>query len=109
METLRIGSKNPSGHPRSPNSRNRPEGNTVGVRLTLPDETSFEAPWLWRPSRSRKEARITDPLPSTVRVVVSNLVYVEKKELPSGMLDRLIRIAAFQNPEFYKAQAMRLS
>jgi hypothetical protein len=86
-----------------------PEGNTVGVRLTLPDETGFEAPWLWRPSRSQKEARIIDPLPSTVRVVVSNLVYVEKKGLPSGMLDRLIRIAAFQNPEFYKAQAMRLS
>jgi superfamily II DNA or RNA helicase len=42
-------------------------------------------------------------------VVISNLVYVEKKGLPSGMLDRLIRIAAFQNPEFYKAQAMRLS
>src|SRR6266853_1750552 len=86
-----------------------PEGNTVGVRLTLPDEADFEAPWLWRPSRSRKEPRITDPLPSTVRVVISNLVYVEKKGLPSGMLDRLIRIAAFQNPEFYKAQAMRLS
>lgn len=86
-----------------------PEGNTVGVRLTLPDETGFEAPWLLRPSRLQKEARITDPLPSTVRVVISNLVYVEKKGLPSGMLDRLIRIAAFQNPEFYKAQAMRLS
>jgi hypothetical protein len=40
---------------------------------------------------------------------MSNLVYVEKKGLPSGMLDRLIRVAAFQNPEFYKAQAMRLS
>jgi hypothetical protein len=25
------------------------------------------------------------------------------------MLDRLLRIAAFQNPEFYKAQTMRLS
>jgi hypothetical protein len=25
------------------------------------------------------------------------------------MLNRLIRLAAFQNPEFYKAQAMRLS
>jgi len=86
-----------------------PEGNTVGVRLTIPDETGFEAPWLWRPTRSRKDGRITDPLPSTVRVVISNLVYVEKKGLPSGMLDRLIRIAAFQNPEFYKAQAMRLS
>jgi len=86
-----------------------PEGNTVGVRLTIPDETGFEAPWLWRPTRSRKDGRITDPLPSTVRVVISNLVYVEKKGMPSDMLDRLIRIAAFQNPEFYKAQAMRLS
>jgi hypothetical protein len=25
------------------------------------------------------------------------------------MLNRLLRLAAFQNPEFYKAQAMRLS
>jgi hypothetical protein len=42
-------------------------------------------------------------------VVVGNLVYIEKKDLSSAMLDRLIRIAAFQNPEFYRAQAMRLS
>jgi hypothetical protein len=42
-------------------------------------------------------------------VVVSNFIYIEKEGLPSEMLDRLIRIAAFQNPEFYKAQAMRLS
>jgi superfamily II DNA or RNA helicase len=37
------------------------------------------------------------------------LVYVEKKDLPTAMLDRLCRLAAFQNPEFYKAQAMRVS
>jgi len=86
-----------------------PEGNTVGVRMIVPDEPGIDAPWLLRPSRSRREGRITDPLPSTVRVVISNLVYVEKKGLPSGMVDRLVRIAAFQNPEFYKAQAMRLS
>jgi hypothetical protein len=65
-----------------------PEGNTVGVRVTIPDETDSGAPWLWRPSHSQKEERITDPLPSTVRVVIGNLVYVEKKGLPSGMLDR---------------------
>ena len=59
-----------------------PEGNTVGVRLTIPDETGFEAPWLWRPTRSRKVGRITDPLPSTVRVVISNLVYVERRDCP---------------------------
>ena len=86
-----------------------PEGNTLGVRLSLPEEQSAEAPWLWRPSRAKKEEKITDPLPDTVRVIKSNLIYVEKKDLPSSMQDRLLRISAFQNPEFYKAQAMRLS
>src|SRR5258707_4783099 len=37
------------------------------------------------------------------------MVYVEKKGLPAAFLDRLIRLAAFQNPEFYSAQAMRFS
>ena len=86
-----------------------PEGNTLGVHLSLPEGDDGESPWLWSPSRSRKEKRITDPLPPTVRLIASNLVYVEKKGLPSSMQDRLIRIAAFQNPEFYKAQTMRLS
>jgi superfamily II DNA or RNA helicase len=86
-----------------------PEGNMVGVHLPLPDDQDGEAPWLWRPSRKKKESTITEPLPSSVRVVLSNLLYIEKQQLPSAMLDRLMRIAAFQNPEFYKAQAMRLS
>ena len=86
-----------------------PNGNTIGVHLSFPEEGRDEAPWLWSPSQKRKDGRIADPLPSTVRVVVGNLVYIEKKDLPSAMLDRLIRIAAFQNPEFYRAQAMRLS
>ena len=86
-----------------------PTGNTIGVHLSFPDEEKNDAPWLWRPSRNQKNGRIKGPLPPTVRVVVSNLVYIEKKGLPSEMLDHLIRIAAFQNPEFYKAQSMRLS
>ncbi|MGA7221490.1 MAG: DEAD/DEAH box helicase family protein [Candidatus Acidiferrales bacterium] len=86
-----------------------PSGNTIGVHLSFPEEGRDEAPWLWSPSHKRKDGRIADLLPSTVRVVVGNVVYIEKKDLPSAMLDRLIRIAAFQNPEFYRAQAMRLS
>jgi superfamily II DNA or RNA helicase len=86
-----------------------PDGNPVGVHLHLPDEDEGEAPWLWRPSRQRKERQITGLLPPNVRVVASNLIYIEKEGLPSGMVDRLVRIAAFQNPEFYKAQSMRLS
>ena len=86
-----------------------PEGNALGVHLSLPEEEDGELPWLWHPSRKRKEVKTTDLLPPSVHVITSNLVYIKKKGLPSSMQDRLIRIAAFQNPEFYKAQSMRLS
>jgi len=61
------------------------------------------------PSRKQKDKPIVGPLPEKVRIVRSNLVYVEKEGLPSAFLNRLHRLAAFQNPEFYRAQAMRLS
>jgi len=35
--------------------------------------------------------------------------FFEKAQLPQVLANRLIRLAAFQNPEFYKAQAMRIS
>lgn len=50
-----------------------PEGNPIGVHVHLPDEDEGEAPWLWRPSRKRKEREITGPLPPKVRIAVSNL------------------------------------
>jgi len=81
-----------------------PEGNALGVRLILPEEQNAEAPWLLFPLRARREEKITEPLPDTVRIIRSNLLYVEKSGLPSSMQDRLIRVAAFQNPEFYKAR-----
>jgi len=65
------------------------------VHLHLPDEDEGEAPWLWRPSRQRKERQITGLLPPNVRVVASNLIYIEKEGLPSGMVDRLVRNRCF--------------
>jgi superfamily II DNA or RNA helicase len=44
-----------------------------------------------------------------VSINLGNQIYIEKKALPDVFLDRLVRLAAFQNPEFYKTQAMRLS
>jgi superfamily II DNA or RNA helicase len=49
------------------------------------------------------------PFPERIEVVLGNQVYIAKEGLPPSLINRLIRIAAFQNPEFYKAQAMRLS
>jgi hypothetical protein len=81
----------------------------VGVRRSVTDDEQEEDPWTLPPSRKRKDEVIAGPLPEKVRVVRSNLVFVEKEGLPSAMLNRLHRLAAFQNPEFYRAQAMRLS
>ena len=48
-------------------------------------------------------------MPKSLTVTLGNLVYFEKAQLPQSLANRLIRLAAFQNPEFYKAQAMRMS
>ena len=83
-------------------------GNLVGVRMSLVDEDATEDPWLLPPSRRLPDKPIVGPLPESVRIVRANLLFIEKKGLPEAMLDRLNRLAAFQNPEFYKAQALRL-
>lgn len=85
------------------------QGEIVGVRRSPSDEEGDEAPWTLPPSKRPREQPIAGPLPPRVRIVRGNLVYVEKRDLPAAMLNRLIRLAAFQNPEFYKAEAMRLS
>lgn len=48
-------------------------------------------------------------MPKSLTVTLSNLIYFEKAQLPQPLVNRLIRLAAFQNPEFYKAQAMRFT
>ena len=85
------------------------KGDLVGVRFCAIDEEDAQDPWTVPPSRKRKENRIQGPLPDSVQIVRANLIYIEKKDLPAAMLNQLLRLAAFQNPEFYKAQAMRLS
>ncbi len=82
-------------------------GDLIGVRISIAEDEDID-PWKLPPSRTRAERQIPGPLPTQVQVVRSNLVYVEKTGLPSAMLNRLLRLAAFQNPEFYKTQAMRL-
>lgn len=42
-------------------------------------------------------------------MILGDQIYVPKEPLPPALRNRLLRIAAFQNPEFYRAQAMRLS
>ncbi|MBA4421173.1 MAG: restriction endonuclease subunit R [Anaerolinea sp.] len=84
------------------------EGEITGVRAVILDDTENE-PWKLTSSRKYKEPRITGPLPGHLNLVISNQIYIEKEGLPAPLRNRIVRLAAFQNPEFYKAQAMRLS
>ncbi|MDD4890073.1 MAG: DEAD/DEAH box helicase family protein [Phycisphaerae bacterium] len=82
-------------------------GRIVGVRLALSDDDD-DAPWTAPPSRRWKEPPIAGPSPECIELVLGNQIYIAKDVLPAGLRNRLLRLAAFQNPEFYKAQAMRL-
>jgi superfamily II DNA or RNA helicase/very-short-patch-repair endonuclease len=82
-------------------------GRVLGVRL--PPQEEDGDPWAAPPSRWRHEPPLAGELPPALELVLGNQIYIPKDVLHPGLRNRLLRLAAFQNPEFYKAQAMRLS
>lgn len=84
------------------------KGRILGVR-SIADDDYARRPWTLPPSGKKHDKPVNCSLPSEVLIILSNQVYVEKDGLPSSILNCLSRLAAFQNPEFYKAQAMRTS
>ena len=60
------------------------------------------------PHRGVELTAVIGQMPETVELVLSNQLYISRDTLPPALVNRLFRLAAFQNPEFYAAQAMRL-
>ncbi|HEY4049054.1 MAG TPA: DEAD/DEAH box helicase family protein, partial [Acidobacteriaceae bacterium] len=83
------------------------KGRVLGVRLPLADEENDAALWATAESR-RAERLIAASLPEELELVLGSEIFVGKDALSPVLRNRLIRLAAFQNPEFYRAQAMRL-
>lgn len=79
----------------------------IGVKI-FPTDADDDTPWLASPSRRRKEKVITD-LPEKLELTLGDQIYLSKQDLSPSLTNRLLRIASFQNPEFYKLQAMRFS
>ncbi|MEY4746263.1 MAG: hypothetical protein RLZZ442_855 [Cyanobacteriota bacterium] len=73
--------------------------------LSFIDEEDLATPWKAPPAI----AKLSGPLPTSLTLTLADRLYVESSALPQPLLNRLIRLAAFANPAFYKAQAMRLS
>jgi len=83
-------------------------GSVTGIQIATFDEEDA-APWSRPPSRKRSPAVITEPLPRVVHAVLAQKLFINKEGLPSPLVNQIKRLAAFQNPEFYKKQSMRLS
>lgn len=62
------------------------------------------------PWKCPKRALLTPrDFPTMVHIIKADMLYVSKEGLSPAARNRLLRLAAFGNPEFYRAQAMRQS
>ncbi len=84
----------------------RAMGGVHPLDVTFIDDEDLATPWKRENTSPKKLAGL---MPKSLTVTLANLIYFEKSQLPQALANRLIRLAAFQNPEFYKAQAMRMS
>ena len=75
-------------------------GRILGVRLP-PQDDGEDEPWTAPPSRRRRDPPIAGDLPQTMELVLGNQIYIAKDGLHPGLRNRLLRLAACQNPEFF--------
>ncbi len=85
-------------------------GQILGVRgVGWPGGEEEFTPWTRPPSGRPRPVVVAGPLPPEVHAVLAQRLFVSKAGLPPALLNQIKRLAAFQNPEFYKKQRMRLS
>ncbi len=83
-------------------------GSAIGLPFPEDDEKA-KTPWALPPSRKTEHPALSGlSVPKTLSIVLSDQIYIAKDGLPPALRNELLRLAAFQNPEFYRAQAMRL-
>jgi superfamily II DNA or RNA helicase len=63
----------------------------------------------WETKETRRTTLSRHEFPNVISVVKANMLYVDKNGTSQRALNSLTRLAAFKNPEFYRAQAMRRS
>ncbi|MDF9408596.1 DEAD/DEAH box helicase family protein [Pelotomaculum isophthalicicum JI] len=76
-------------------------GNELGVLKK--DEEENQKPW-----ETSKVKLLKNDFPQDVEIVKANMLFIPKAGISQKALNHLKRLAAFKNPEFYRAQAMRM-
>jgi len=83
------------------------DGGLLGLRTASTEDNA--TPWLVALASNRPAARVPGPLPERVSAVLAQRLFVPTAGLPSQLINLIKRTAAFENPEFHKKQAMRMS
>ena len=86
-------------------SRTRQE---LGPRTSLVD-IDEEEPWRKKRFTDWKKPEEHGPMPDRLTLTLANQLYIGKQGISPSLRNRIIRSAAFPNPQFHRAQAMRLS
>ena len=76
-------------------------GNVLGELIPTEEQAK---PW---EKKKPVELSLAD-FPNELEIIKSNLLYIQKDAMSARAMNRIVRLAAFKNPEFYKAQSMRL-
>jgi superfamily II DNA or RNA helicase len=77
--------------------------------LEASDSEEAKEPWKIPPSGKPADNTLKTPLPKQAQLIMSNMLYLDKDNFSSAALNKIMRLAAFQNPEFYRTQALRMS
>ncbi len=78
-------------------------GNELGI-LKRDDQEEPQKPWETKSTVKLSE----NDFSQTIKIVKANMLFILKTGISHRALNQLKRLAAFNNPEFYKAQAMRM-
>jgi len=71
----------------------------------IDNEEGLDTPWT---SSASKAVPLPGPLPASLDMVMADRLYIEKASLVPPLAHRLVRLATFTNPEFHRAQKLRL-
>jgi len=77
-------------------------GNELG--LLRKDDEEEPKPW-----EQNKVTLLKSDFPNNIEFIKANMLFIPKTGISQRALNHLKRLAAFKNPEFYKAQSMRIS
>jgi superfamily II DNA or RNA helicase len=80
----------------------RATGSVHPLDVSFIDDEDLAKPW----QRAALPKKLAGTMPESLTVTLADWIYFEKAQLPQALANRLIRLAAFQNPEFYRVQAM---